>query len=235
MSTPPRIPPQPAAYLIDLDGTLIDTAPDLMRALNHALAQEGHAPADEALVRHWVGHGLRTMLSAAFDHNGAPISGARLDALRDICLDYYAAHLAERSAPYPGVPETLAALARRAPLAVVTNKPAQLAVRLLEALQLAQHFRAIVGQGTTPEMKPSPAPALHACGQLGVDAAGALFVGDSETDVLCARAAGCAVVLYRHGYNQGRDPETLGADAVIDCFASLLNPAPRAAETGSGA
>lgn len=214
---------RPRGYLFDLDGTLIDTAPDLMRALNHALGKAGIAPVDDQLTRHWVGHGVRAMLRAAFAHHGAQCSPARFDALEAACVDYYRAHIADYSKPYPAVVETLDALAEHAALAVVTNKLAALSERLLDALNLRRFFRVVVGRDTAANPKPAAEPALYACERLGVAPAEALFVGDSETDVACARAAGCPVVVYRHGYNQGVAPETLGADRVIDSFHALLS------------
>ena len=214
--------PVPQGYLFDLDGTLVDTAPDLMRALNHALATVDLPPVDEALTRHWVGHGVRAMLQAAFAHHAQDLAPERVDVLEASCVGYYGAHVADHSRPYPHVMETLAVLAERAPLAVVTNKPTALSESLLEALDMARFFRVVVGRGTTAKPKPDAAPVLHACESLGVDPASALFVGDSETDVACARAAGCAVAIYRHGYNHGIAPEALGADRVIDSFADLV-------------
>ena len=210
------------AYLFDLDGTLVDTAPDLSRALNHTLAREGLREVDESLTRHWVGHGVRAMLQAAFEHLGVPVEAGELDRHQAAIVDHYAAHIADHSLPYPAVAETLTALADRAPLAVVTNKPTNLSNRLLDALDLARYFEVVVGQGATANFKPHPEPALYACEKLGAAVEHALFVGDSETDVLCARAAGCDIVLYRHGYNHGKDPDRLGADAVIDSFDALV-------------
>lgn len=212
----------PAAYLFDLDGTLVDTAPDLMRALNHALAGVGMAPVDEALTRHWVGHGVRAMLAAAVEYHRATLPPSQLDCLETRCIEHYAAHIADFSKPYPNVVATLAVLAGRAPLAVVTNKPVYLSERLLAALDLARFFAVVVGRGTTVQPKPSAEPALYACDRLGVSPRQALFVGDSETDVACARAAGCPVALYRYGYNQGRVPETLCPHRVIETFSDLV-------------
>ena len=211
-----------SAYLFDLDGTLVDTAPDLRRALNHVLGEARLPLVDEALTRHWVGHGVRAMLSAAFEHHGAAISEAQLDDLFEACVAYYGEHLADLSEPYPAVVDTLEALGQRAGLGVVTNKPADLSERLLDALDLRRFFGPVVGRGSTRNHKPHPEPALAACRQLEVEPADALFVGDSATDVACARAAGCDVVIYRYGYNHGQDPETLGADGVVDSFAALL-------------
>lgn len=213
---------KPRGYLFDLDGTLVDTAPDLLRALNHTLAAHGLGAVDLALTRHWVGHGVRAMLQAAFAHHRQAADAARLDAMQEACVDYYSDHIADFSQPYPGVVDALGTLASRAPLAVVTNKLAGLSERLLDALSLALHFRVVVGRDTAAEPKPHPAPAFFACERIGCAPAEALFVGDSQTDVDCAHAAGCPVVVYRHGYNHGQAPEAMGADAVIDSFAELV-------------
>ena len=210
------------AYLFDLDGTLVDTAPDLSRALNHTLALAGLDGVDESLTRHWVGHGVRAMLGAAFDHLGVRVEDNELDHHQTVLVDHYAEHIADHSVPYPTVVETLDRLAERAPLAVVTNKPTDLSNDLLAALDLARHFQIVVGRGSTERFKPDPEPAYFACDHLGKPPEEALFVGDSETDVLCARAAGCGIVLYRYGYNHGKDPDRLGADRVIDSFDALL-------------
>jgi phosphoglycolate phosphatase len=210
-----------AGYLFDLDGTLIDTAPDIGAALNHALARGGFAGVDEALTRHWVGHGSRVLVQQALDRQAAPADA--LDDVQRAFLDYYERHIADRSTPYPHVIESLRALrGRGARLAVVTNKVARLSVPLLEALDMAKLFDLVVGGDTAARPKPAADPALHACAAIGVDIADTLFVGDSETDVACARAAGCAVVCVRDGYNHGTSAEHLGADDVIDSFRALL-------------
>ena len=211
-----------SAYLFDLDGTLVDTAPDLSRALNHTLSLAGLPDVDESLTRHWVGHGVRAMLEAAFRHLGLTQAPEDLDDHQTTLVDHYAEHIADHSLPYPTVVETLQALAERAPLAVVTNKPTDLSNRLLAALDLERFFQIVVGRGSTERFKPDPQPALYACEHIGKPAPQALFVGDSETDVLCARAAGCPIVLYRYGYNHGKDPDRLGADRVIDSFDALV-------------
>lgn len=209
-------------YLFDLDGTLVDTAPDLQRALNHTLSKHGLGPVDLALTRHWVGHGVRAMLKAAFAHHGEAAESVRLDDMQAACVDFYRLHIAEYSRPYAHVVPALETLAARAPLAVVTNKLAGLSERLLDALDLRCYFQVVVGRDTAAKPKPDAAPALFACERIGCAPAEALFVGDSQTDVDCARAAGCPVVVYRHGYNHGRVPDAMGADAVIDSFAALV-------------
>ncbi|MGI9328919.1 MAG: phosphoglycolate phosphatase [Pseudomonadales bacterium] len=215
---------QYAGYLFDLDGTLVDTAPDLNRAQNAALLAHGYTGADEAETRLWVGHGARVLLEKAIaaQTRRSPET-SELDAMHQHFLSHYAANIAHASTPYPEVVNTLEALATRgAQLAVVTNKPEGLSRRLLEALELSDRFHLLVGGDSAAQPKPAADPAAMACEQLGLSAQEVLFVGDSGADVGCARAFGCAVVCVSYGYNQGIDPSALGADGVIDSFAALL-------------
>jgi phosphoglycolate phosphatase len=214
------------AYLFDLDGTLLDTAPDINAALNAALAAASLPPVTEALTRHWVGYGSRVLLEEALKFHGVAeriANESEMVRLRDVFIDYYGAHLSGSSIVYPGVVEALDALtARGAHLGIVTNKYTQLSVDALKAAALYEYFDALVCGDTLPQRKPDPAPALHACKLLGATTSQTLFVGDSSTDVETARAAGCAVVCVRDGYNHGIPADQLGADAVIDSFLELL-------------
>lgn len=211
------------AYLFDLDGTLVDTAPDLMSGLNVCLSEHGYATVDEVLTRRWVGHGVAKMIEQALVHQGIEQPPANVaQSMFDRFLEYYNAHIADDSAPYTGVRETLAFLGRRAGLGVVTNKISRLTTRLLDALDLASPFGIVVCGDTLDVFKPAADPALHACEALGADPARTLFVGDSITDVQCARAAGCDVVCVRYGYTGGIAPEDLGADRLIDSLTCLV-------------
>ncbi|MFU8816327.1 MAG: phosphoglycolate phosphatase [Pseudomonadales bacterium] len=208
-------------YLFDLDGTLVDTAPDINAALNHALHRAGLAPVSEALTRHWVGHGSKVLVQQALDHQLQRHDD--LEPLLEDFLRYYASHIADLSRPYPRVIDTLEMLrGRGAKLAVVTNKLTRLSVPLLTALNLTGLFDSIVCGDTAARPKPAADPALYACAALGLSCAETLFVGDSETDVGCARAAGCPVVCVADGYNHGVAPDALGADAIIDSFWDLV-------------
>jgi len=217
-------------YLFDLDGTLVDTAPDLNAALNHALTSHGLQPVDEALTRHWVGHGARVLVTQALAHqqrdghgSADPTAAADLDALLNGFIDHYQSHIADHSKIYPGVVETLEALrAGGSRLAVVTNKRTVLTEALLEILGLGTYFDAVVCGDTAALPKPAADPAVYACRALNLPADQVLFVGDSATDVACARAAGCAVVCVADGYNHGTPAHELGADAVITSFRELL-------------
>lgn len=209
------------AYLFDLDGTLIDTAPDLNVALNHSLAQAGLAPVDETLTRHWIGHGARVMIQQALDYQGVQHDA---QPLFDAFLEYYAEHSAELSTPYPTVIDTLDKLLDAgASLGVVTNKLVGLSERLLTEIGMRDYFDVVIGGDSTDTPKPHPAPVLTALAALAVDCRDTLFVGDSQTDVTAAQAASVAVVCMRDGYNHGVDVATLNADAVIDTFAELLS------------
>ncbi|MEM1435558.1 MAG: phosphoglycolate phosphatase [Pseudomonadota bacterium] len=230
-----RWPHQHRAYFFDLDGTLVDSAPDLHAALNAALRQFDFEPVTLAATRDWVGQGARRLLHRAAsaqrlglvadtaDQPLVPESELPMDAMQACFLDHYGRAIAALSTPFPGVLEALGALRNRdAGLAVVTNKPEALARKLLIELDMAHYFGSIVGADTTPETKPSALPAQRAATDLGVAAESVLFVGDSAADVGCARAFGCPVVALSYGYTQGVAPEALGADAVIDSFEALL-------------
>ena len=210
-----------SGYLFDLDGTLVDTAPDINAALNHALRQTGLAAVNESLTRHWVGHGARVLVEKALEHHRQRRTD--LDAIHGHFLDYYEQHVADLSQPYPGVLAALAQLrARQAKLAVVTNKLSRFTQALLANVGIAEYFDVVVCGDTTSAPKPAADPALHACASLGTAPAMTLFVGDSTTDVGCARAAGCPVVCVRGGYSQGVNADLLGADGVIESFLDLV-------------
>lgn len=213
-----------AAYLFDLDGTLIDTVPDIHVALNVTLTQHAFPEVSLDLTRHWIGHGAAALVRESLLHHekGDPDEDTYL-AMVDTFLTYYASHLSEFSMPYPGVTETLTALrARGAKLAVVTNKIAALSEPLLGQMNMSGYFDAIICGDSAAKPKPAPEPVELCLTQLGVEAGSALFVGDSGTDVGAAQAANMAVVCVRDGYNHGIDVVTLGADGVIDNFRELL-------------
>jgi len=215
-----------AAYLFDLDGTLVDSAPDITAALNAALNAVDKPVVDEALTRHWVGHGSRVLIERALAHVDAANAVAderTMARAMDAFIAHYRGHIADASRPYPGVADALDALTQHgARLAVVTNKLSSLSEQLLLALRLRPYFAVVVGGDTLAKRKPDAAPALYACRHMNVIASDALFVGDSTTDVETARAAGCPVVCVRDGYNQGTPAEQLGADGVIDSLIELL-------------
>lgn len=209
----------PQALIFDLDGTLVDTAPDLLHATNAVLTSEGRRKVDPATLRHMVGFGARSLITQAMAATGAPVAEERLPELVDRFIAYYRDHIADESVPFPGVAETLAALAGTdLHLAVLTNKPQDLAELLLKALDLARFFPVIYGAGRMTYSKPDARIFHDVVRDLG--SAGGIMVGDSVTDVRTARAAGAPVILVDYGYTP--DPaHTLGSDAVTGDFREI--------------
>jgi phosphoglycolate phosphatase len=215
------MPDTPLAIVFDLDGTLVDTAPDLLAALNVVLTAEGHEPVVPADLRHLVGHGARAMFEHALRRTGAPVEAPRLNALTEQFLAFYRANIARGSRPFPKVPETLDLLAAQgAGLGVCTNKAQDLTELLLNELNLTRHFLAVFGGGRTPYNKPDPRHLLDVVAALKGRASRAVLVGDSSIDVAAARAADIPVIAMSYGYTPVPVHE-LGADAVADDFAAL--------------
>ncbi len=209
------------ALIFDLDGTLVDTAPDLLGALNAVLIREGRRTVDLADLRHLVGHGARAMLAEAMIRTGDAAMPERLPALMDAFIAHYRDHIADRSRPFPGVETTLSTFAERGiRMGVLTNKPQELAGPLMATLGLARFFGAIHGAGRFSYTKPDARVFHHVVDELGGAGAGAIMIGDSTTDVATARAAGVPVVLLSYGYTS-EPVETLGADAVLGAFDDL--------------
>ena len=205
-------------FLFDLDGTLIDTAPDLLATMNMLLTREGRAPLSPAHIRKLVGRGARNLIAESFKATGAPIAADRIEPLYHDFIADYSTHLAAASRPFPGVRETLDELAAGgAVMAVLTNKPHDASVQLLTELGLDGFFATICGQGKYPWLKPDRRLFEAVMGELGGDAGRAIMIGDSITDVETARAGAVPVILMRYGYTP-EPAETLGADLVLDDF-----------------
>jgi phosphoglycolate phosphatase len=207
------------ALIFDLDGTLADTAPDLLGATNAVLAAKGRPLLDLAHLRHMVGFGARALIAQAMEASGTPVTEDQMPALVEIFLDHYRAHIADGTRLFPGVPETLAALKRRgARLGILTNKPQELTDRLLPLLGLDELFAAVYGAGRKPYTKPDPRifhEVVQDCG-----GAPGVMIGDSITDLNTARAAGAPCILFSYGFTPVPAAE-LGADLVLDDFAAL--------------
>ncbi len=207
--------------VFDLDGTLVDTAPDIVRALNAVLAAEGVPPLPTEKALTMVGRGARILLQSAFAASGRQVEGAELERLFKALIDHYADHLADESRPYEGVEAALDRFAAAGwLLAVCTNKPDPLARPIMEALGLARRFAAITGQGAFPWLKPDARVFTETVRLAGGTPERAVMVGDSETDIATARAAGVPVVAVTFGYT----PEpvaSFGPDRLIDHFDQL--------------
>jgi phosphoglycolate phosphatase len=208
--------------IFDLDGTLVDTAPDLLAATNAVLAARDREAIDPDALHHMIGFGARSLIAQAFALTGREVVPEEMPALEAIFLDHYRAHLADFSLPFPGVAETLERLRREdARLGVLTNKPHAMAGPLLEQLGLAEFFSTVYGAGFKPYQKPDPrifedvaADLAHAGPRRPV------MIGDSVTDLNTARAAGAPCILMSYGYTP-IPAASLGADAVLDQFHQL--------------
>ncbi len=215
--------PAPRAILFDLDGTLVDSVPDLTRCVNAALAGVGVPAADQAQVRCWVGNGAARLLHRALTGRAegvAPV--AQHDKAMAVFNAHYGAEPCRDSRLYPGVAATLAALAAGGiRLGCVTNKPHRFVQPLLAALGLGECFASIIGGDSTGRLKPDPLPVLAALSGLGVAADRCLLVGDSCIDMAAGQAAGVATVAVTYGYDHGCDFPAAGAVAVLDCLTDL--------------
>jgi phosphoglycolate phosphatase len=207
--------------VFDLDGTLIDTAPDLIDTLNVILARHDVAPVAFEAARTMIGAGVKPLLQRALATKGVQLPPERIDRLFGEYLEIYAEHIADRSRPFPGLEQALDTLAAHGcRLAVCTNKLEWLSVRLLDALKLASRFAAICGQDTFTMRKPDPDMLRLTIVRAGGDTGHAVMVGDSMTDVATARAASIPVIAVDFGYTE-TPPAELGADRLISHFDAL--------------
>lgn len=222
-ASPPPAPPPPEELIVfDLDGTLIDSAPDLAAALNRLLAAEGRAMLPFGQVRAMIGNGAQKLVERGFAATGGPPED--LQAATDRFLAIYGRALACHTRLYPGVEETLDHLAAGgARLALLTNKPQAPTLAILEELRLAHWFAPdlVLGGDAGPPKKPDPAGLQTLLATAGVSPDRAVMVGDSAADVGAARAAGVFSIAVAYGYAQGR-PEDLGADRLIAAFPDLI-------------
>ncbi len=209
----------PPALIFDLDGTLADTAPDLLGATNAVLAARERPLLDLGHLRHMVGFGAKALISQAMEASGAPVTEEQMPALIDIFIAHYTSHIADGTRLFPGVTDTLASLKTGgARLGVLTNKPQGLTDLLLPQLELEGMFAAVYGAGRKTYTKPDPRifhDVVEECG-----GGPAVMIGDSITDLNTARAAGVPCILMSYGFTPV-PAKDLGADLVLDDFAQL--------------
>ena len=227
MGADPRAALSGAVIAFDLDGTLVDTAHDLIGTLNWLLAEEGLAPLPLGEARPFIGRGARWMIERGFQAAGAPLPAERVQPLFERFLVRYDAHIADESRPFPGCVAALEALkGGGAKLSVCTNKLTGLSTRLLDALSMSRLFEAVVGADATPAIKPDPRHLEAAVAACGGSMDRALMVGDAATDAGAARAAGAPLVLVSFGYSEIPAAD-LAPDVLIDHFDDLPAAAAR--------
>jgi phosphoglycolate phosphatase len=207
--------------VFDLDGTLVDTAPDLIASLNVLFEREGLAPITLNEGRAMLGGGIKRLIERGLSLRGRTFTAAQVDALFADYVAHYAEHIADRSRPFPGVEAALDVLEGcGSRFAICTNKLAWLSVRLLDQLGLSARFAAICGQDTFGVQKPDPEVLRRTIAAAGGDLADAIMVGDSATDITTARAAGVPVVAVDFGYTEIPVAE-LNPDRIISHFDAL--------------
>ena len=205
--------------VFDLDGTLVDSVPDLTSALNEVLREHGYPPLSPAEVAPMVGDGVAALVARGFAARGGAAAEAAAALPRYVAL--YEANATTLTRPYPGVPETLADLCRRGyRQAVCTNKLQHATMTVLAGLDLASFFDDVAGGDRYPVRKPDPGHLLGLVAEVGGTPGRAVMIGDSENDAAVAHAAMVPLIMMRYGYCRA-DPATLGAAAVVDHFAEL--------------
>jgi phosphoglycolate phosphatase len=210
-----------ATIVFDLDGTLVDTAPDITRALNQTMDLEGLPRVRLETVRHLIGEGARALIERASALHGVTFTAERLDALVQELTVFYRADIARESKPFPGVLDAMDQLAALgAKFAVCTNKRTELSLQLLDALGMTERFSAIVGADAVTQKKPHPEHYQAAVSRAGGTVRRSVMIGDTVADVGAARSAGAPAIVVRFGYCDGAC-ETLGADAIIESYSAL--------------
>jgi phosphoglycolate phosphatase len=214
-----------AAVMLDLDGTLLDTIPDLAAAAERMLVALGLSACTQEQVRSFVGKGIPNLVERCLKASAGEARAAALQAeALTLYYEYYAEESGRRSVLYPGVLEGLAQFrAMGLRLACVTNKASRFTLPLLAQTGLAPWFELVVSGDTLARKKPDPMQLAHICVEFNLAAAQALLIGDSVNDAQAARAAGCPVVCVSYGYNEGGDVRDLDCDAIVDSLFEAAN------------
>ncbi|MCB4743003.1 MAG: phosphoglycolate phosphatase [Sulfurovum sp.] len=215
------------AIFFDLDGTLIDSVPDLATAVNIMLEKLGRKIYSETTIRNWVGNGSVTIVKRAllnqYDVDNESINGALLEEAHALFLEAYETHLCNTTKPYPHVLETLKELKNSGyRLAIITNKPHRFVGTILQCLHMDNLFSFFFGGDTLPKKKPDPLPLLQMCELMNLPKEACVMVGDSGNDMRAANAANIDAVGVTYGYNHDEDLQQYTPAAVIDNFTELL-------------
>ncbi len=209
------------SVILDLDGTMIDTAPGVVHTMNVLLERRGRRRLTLEEVRGQISYGARAIMRHAMHATGSGVGDDELGGLFDEFIEHYSTIMGKASTPYPGLQNALAGLGESGKLlGVCTNRIEQSAVTLLDELGLGGHFAAIIGQDTIGIAKPDPAPVFETLKRMGGDAEHAIFIGDSEIDIAAAKAANLPVIAVSFGYSKVPAIE-LGADMLIHHFDQL--------------
>ncbi len=214
---------RPRMVLIDVDGTLVDSVPDLAFCVDEMMKAIGREPWGEEKVRDWVGNGVERLVRRALVGRleGEP-DEAEFEKAYPLFIECYAENTSKRSRLYPGVQEGLDYLKSEGyPLGCVTNKAERFTLPLLQDLGIYDYFEIVVAGDTLPQKKPDPTPLLYAAEFFGAEPEQCLMIGDSVSDVKAARAAGFKIICVSYGYNHGEDIRNHHPDAVIDSLSAL--------------
>ena len=215
--------------LFDLDGTLLDSAPDLAIAINHMLITLGIKVFPQGVIRGWVGNGAKTLVERALAHSinnnfeNKQYNEAEVNNALAIFLKYYQRNLCVESVLYNGVKTTLLALRKQGyRLAIITNKPVEFIAPIITGYHLNDLFELQLGGDSLNERKPHPLPLLHACKLLKVSTEECIMIGDSKNDILAAKAANMQSIALTYGYNYGEDINIFQPDWCLDTFPELI-------------
>ncbi len=212
--------------LFDLDGTLIDSVPDLALAVNHMLETLNRDTFSVDIIRFWVGNGAQVLVKRALSGDSKideDLNPILFSKALDIFLTFYGQNLCIRTATYPLVPQTLKVLKTQGyRLVIITNKPFDFIAPILEGLQLGELFEYFIGGDSLTEKKPNPLPLLHICEKLDVSVEQCVMIGDSKNDILAANTCGMQSVGVTYGYNYGEDIGVHKPSMIIDNFGDLL-------------
>lgn len=215
----------PVLALVDLDGTLIDTLPDLAYCVDEMLARLDLAPVGEERVRGWIGDGVGALVERALAARQTTYaSEEHASSALELFMELYWENTVTRSRVYDGAREGLEYLrSSGAALGCVTNKSERFTGKLLAAFELDEYFPLVVSGDSVTHKKPHPMPLLHAAAHFDVDPADCVFIGDSRNDIVAARAAGFRIVCVSYGYHHGDDIRAGSPDAIVDSLAELPN------------
>lgn len=211
--------------IFDLDGTLIDSSPDLALAINHMLSSIKKETFSLDEIHHWVGNGAQTLVKRALSGSAqiaSNIDEKEFEDALDIFLKFYAKNLAVQTITYPHVLSTLAKLKTHGyKLVIVTNKPFDFVAPILKALKLEEYFEFHLGGDSLKEKKPNPAPLLYVCEKLNVTVDECVMIGDSKNDILAAQACGMKSIGLTYGYNYGEHISTHNPDVYTSDFSEI--------------